>query len=90
VAQATFNDRVGRAQNKTSPNTPTRAPRLYPVARRASLREHSLAPLQPDLGSPMLAQTSQVATVRRNCAETVLIKDTEASKLFCEIRCIAV
>ena len=27
---------------------------------------HPLAPFQPDLGSPMLAQTSQVGSVRRN------------------------
>ena len=35
---------------------------------RASFRSHSLAPLRPDLGSPMLAQTSQVATVTQNWA----------------------
>jgi len=30
---------------------------------RASFRSHPLAPLRPDFGSPMLAQTSQVGTV---------------------------
>ena len=47
---------------------------LNPVARRASFRSHSLAPLRPDLGSPMLAQTSQVGTVTRNWARAYWIR----------------
>jgi hypothetical protein len=41
---------------------------------RASFRSHSLTPLQPDFGSPMLAQTSQAGSVRRKFTCTVFVK----------------
>ena len=44
-----------------------------PVGARASFRSHTLAPLRPDLGSPMLVQTSQVVTVRRNTICCILV-----------------
>ncbi len=67
--------RTGKGDAKNpSPNNLPALLAWNPGARRALFRSHSLAPLRPDLGSPMLAQTSQVGTVTRNWARAYWIR----------------
>jgi hypothetical protein len=53
VARATYNNREEKRQAKRRLTSTAHARRLNPRAPRASLRSHSLAPLQPQCALPM-------------------------------------